>query len=298
MDQARRRSPQTDTSWGPFYVLRANAEADVKAIVEEVVSRPGAPGSIERKIADFYKAYLDTGAIETAGLNPISAEQAENAAAGSYDEVASLMGRSDISVGGPVSMSPWPDAKNPDRYGINIVQSGLGLPDRNYYLGDDAKLVEIRGKYRIYAERMLGLAAYPQSGRAADAILALETGMARVQWSNEKRGERDLTYNPMSRAELKAFAPGFVWDAALSAQGIPTQDFFVVKELDAVGDLTRIFRTTPVETWRAYMTFHYLDAMADVLPAAFDGLAFDFNGRTLSGQPQQRERWKRATVER
>jgi putative endopeptidase len=288
--------PADRTSWGPFYVLRANAEADIKAIVEDVVSAPSAPGSIERKVADFYTAYLGAQAIEAAGLTPIRAELASISAVASHEDVARLMGRPELSVGGPVSITPWPDAKDPDRYAINIVQSGLSLPDRDYYLRDDAKFVAIRGKFRTYVERMLTQAAYPDADHAADAVLALETEIARRQWSNEKRGDRDLTYHPMSRAELKAFAPDFPWDGVLSAQGIPSQDFFVVKESDAIADLARLFRATPVETWRAYMTFHDLNGMADVLPAAFDDLAFDFNGRTLSGQPQQRERWKRATT--
>jgi putative endopeptidase len=288
--------PPDRSIWGPFYVLRAQAEADVKAIVDDVTSRPTAPGSIERKVADFYAAYLDTTAIEAAGLTPVRDDLAAIAAARSHEDVAALMGRKDLSLGGPVSLSRWPDAKDPDRYAVNMIQSGLSLPDRDYYLKDEARFAEVRAKYRVYLERMLALGGHPDAGPSADAVLALETEMARLHWSNEKRGDRDLTYHPMSRAQLLAFAPEFPWDAVLSAMGIPDQDFFVLKELDAIGGLTRLFRATPVETWRAYMAARLLADMADVLPAAVDDLAFDFNGRTLSGQPQQRERWKRATA--
>ena len=288
--------PPDRSSWSPFFILRANAERDVKAIVEDVSRRPNAKGSIEQKIADFYASYLNTTAIEEAQLAPILDDLAAIAAVPSHEGIASLMGRPDISVGGPVSISPWPDAKNPDRYAVNIVQSGLSLPDRDYYLKDEEKFVEVRVKYRTYVEKMLARVQYPEPGNAADLVVALETEIAKRQWPNEKRNNRDLTYNPKSQAELKAFAPDFPWSSTLSTQGIPAQDFFVVKEADAIEALAKLFRATPIETWRAYMTFHYLNGIADVLPAVFDDLSFDFNGRTLSGQPQKRERWKRATT--
>ena len=287
--------PPDRTSWGPFFALRAGAEADVKAIVDDLVRRKHAPGSIEQKIAATYDSYLDTAAIESAGLRPALADLSSIAAARSHADVARLLGRPDLRIGGPLSMSPWPDAANPDRYAINIVQSGLTLPDRDYYLKDDAKFAEIRAKFRAYVEAMLALGGYPEPARAADAVVALETAIAKLHWTREKRADRDLTYHPKSQAELKAFAPDYPWDEALAAMEIPKQDFFVVKEDEAILGLTRLFVATPVETWRAYMTFRYLNGMADVLPAAFDDLAFGFNGRTLSGQPQQRERWKRAS---
>lgn len=290
--------PPDRTSWGPFFELRARAEQDVKAIVDEVASRPHAPGSIEQKIADFYASYLDAAAIEQAGLAPVKADLAAIAAARSYDEIGRLMGRAELGVSGPLSLGPWPDAKHPERYTINIVQSGLGLPDRDYYLKDDRKLVEIRAKYQAYIAAMLALGqcvGAGDAGQVAAAVVALETAMARLHWTREKRGDRNLTYHPKTQAELMAFAPDFPWREVLSAAELSGQRAFVVKEIDAVLGLTQLFRRTPVETWRAYLAFHYLDHMADVLPAAFDNLAFDFHGRTLSGQQQPRARWKRAT---
>jgi putative endopeptidase len=286
--------PPDRTAWGPFAMLRANAEADVRAIVNEVAGRPQRIGSIERKIADTYRAYLDTNAIEAAGLRPIGPDLAAIGAARSYDDVARLMGRPELAVGGPLSITPWPDAANPDRYALNIVQSGLSLPDRDYYLNDSPRFTGIRAKFRVHVAAMLALVHYPDTSSAADAVVALETGIARLHWTRERRANRDLTYHPMSRAQLRAFAPDFPWDVTLAAMGAPRQDFFVVKEDSAIRDLARLFRATPVATWRAYLTFRYLTGMADVLPAAFDDLSFDFNGRTLSGQQQQRERSRRA----
>jgi putative endopeptidase len=288
--------PPDRSAWGPFAMLRAKAESDVKAIVDDITGRPQPAGSLERKIADTYNAYLDTNAIEAAGLTPADADLALINAARSHEDVARLMGHPELGVGGPLSISPWPDAANPDRYAINIVQSGLSLPDRVFYLDSDTRSVEVRAKFRSYVAAMLSLSHYPKFEAAADAVLALETKIAQAHWTREKRADRDLTYHPKSRAELKSFAPDYPWDVTLAALGIPRHDFYVVKEDTAIRDLTELFRATPVKTWRAYMTFRYSNSMADVLPAAFDDLSFDFNGRVLSGQPQKRERWKRATA--
>lgn len=288
--------PPDRSAWGPFAMLRAKAESDVKAIVDDITGRPQPAGSLERKIADTYNAYLDTNAIEAAGLAPADADLALINAARSHEDVARLMGHPELGIGGPLSISPWPDAANPDRYAINIVQSGLSLPDRVFYLDSDTRSVEVRAKFRSYVAAMLSLSHYPKPEAAADAVLALETKIAQAHWTREKRADRDLTYHPKSRAELKSFAPDYPWDVTLAALGIPRHDFYVVKEDTAIRDLTELFRATPVKTWRAYMTFRYLNSMADVLPAAFDDLSFDFNGRVLSGQPQKRERWKRATA--
>lgn len=290
------RIPPDRASWGPFFALRARAEADVKAIIDDLIRRPQAPGSPEEKIADFYAAYLDTAAIEKAGLGPIQASLAAIARAGSHEEIARLTARVDLSAGGPFSIDIWADDKDPDRYTVNVSQAGLGMPGRDYYLNAEASFSGARDKYRTYIEGMLSLAGYPEPGEAAAGILLLETAIAAVHWTAEKRSDRDLTYNPKTRASLKALAPEFPWEDVFATLEIPDDhDLFGAKEPDAIQALAKLFRTTSVQTWRGYLTFHHLNATADLLPLAIDDLAFDFNGRTLSGQPQKRERWRRAT---
>src|SRR5688500_11339650 len=142
--------PPDRSAWGPFAMLRAKAESDVKAIVDDITGQPQPAGSIERKIADTYNAYLDTTAIEAAGLTPAVVDLAMIAAVRSHEDVARLMGQVELGVRGPLSISPWPDAANPDRYAINIVQSGLSLPDRVFYLNSDTRSVEVRAKFRSY----------------------------------------------------------------------------------------------------------------------------------------------------
>lgn len=288
--------PSDRASWGPFFALRAKAEADVKAILDDLVQRPCEPGSAEQKIADFYTAWLDTAAIEKAGLGPIQASLAEIAGAGSHEEIARLMARVDIGAGGPVSIDIWADDKDPDRYTVNVSQAGLGMPGRDYYLKTEPSFTDARDRYRIYMEGMLTLAGYPEPGETAAGIVLLEIAIAGLHWPAETRADRNLTYNPKTRAGLTALAPEFPWEDVFATLDIPgDHDLFGAKQPDAIQGLAKLFRTTSVQTWRGYLTFHYLNAMADVLPLAFDDLSFDFNGRTLSGQPRKRERWKRAT---
>jgi predicted metalloendopeptidase len=287
--------PPDRSSWGPFYALRAKSQADVKAILDELTSRPQPPGSEARKIADFCAAHLDVGAIERAGLAPARADLDAIATAASYDEIARLSVRPDLAIAGPMSINIWADDQNPARYIVNISQGGLGLPSRDYYVKPDDNFVATRGKYRTYIANLLNLAAAPDPAASADAIVALETRIAELHWPAEKVGDRDLTYNPKSRAQLKAMAPEFPWDSAFEALGIARQDRFGVKEPDAIAGLAKLFRGTSVADWRAYLTFHYLNAAAEILPEAFDDLAFDFNGRTLSGRQNKSERWKRTT---
>ena len=189
------------------------------------------------------------------------------------------------------------DAKNPDRYTLLVVQAGLGLPSRDFYISDNPAFVQVRAKYRDHIEKMLTLAKVKDAAASATAIAALETRIAQAQWPIEKARNKDLTYNPKSLAELEAFAPGFPWKAALASGGLDGQDRLVLREADAIAALAKLFRATPVATWRAYMTFHYLNEQADIMPPAFDEAKFEFFGKVLGGVTAQRDRWTRAVNE-
>jgi putative endopeptidase len=288
--------PADRSRWGSFNILAAKSEADVKALADEVASKPQKAGSVEQKVADFYSTYLDTKTIDSLGLKPFEADLARIQGLKTHEEVAAFIGEPGIPSNSPVGWGISLDEKNPDRYSVNVAQAGLGMPDRDYYLKPDPKFAETRTAYRAYIEKMLTLAKVANAGASADTIMKLETNIAEIQWPIEKQRDRDANYNAKNRAELKAFAPEFPWDAGLASGGIGNQDFFVVGQPDAVKALAKLFRDTPVETWRAYLTFHYLNGSADILPTAFDDASFDFNGKVLTGQPQKRDRWKRATV--
>jgi putative endopeptidase len=285
--------PPDRTSWSTFAMLASEAEQRLREMIEALPAN-ATPGSNEQKVRDLYRAYLDTDAIERLGLAPAKPMLDAIAAARTHDDVAKLMGRPDVPLRTPIRQGVTVDQKNPDRYIIAISQGGLGLPDREYYLKDDTTFVTLRAKYLAHIERMLALAGVKDAKAQAKAVLDLETAIARVHWPIAKRRERELMYNLRTREELEKLAPDFPWHAQLGAAGIDTQHEYVVRELDAVEAIGKLFHDTPVSRWRSYMTYHLLERSAELLPKAFDDERFDFYGRTLNGQPQQRERWKRA----
>jgi putative endopeptidase len=288
--------PSDRSTWGSFDMLGAKAEEDVRQLVTDVSGKPQAPGSIEQKVADFYSSYMDTARIESLGLAPFKPDLERIAALSNHDQVAALAFAPAMPVAFPISLYFSIDDKNPDRYSANLTQSGLGMPNRDYYLKPDAKFVETRGKYRAYVEQMLKLAGYAEPAAAADAILALETRIAEIHWPVEKERDAVLIYNPRNRKELEASVPDLPWNVALDAAEIPKQDFFILNNPEPAAQLGKLFRETPVSTWRDYLTFHYLNSQADIMPVAFDDAAFEFNGKVLTGQPQKRDRWKRAVL--
>jgi putative endopeptidase len=255
-----------------------------------------AAGSNAQKLRDYYRAFLDVDAIDHLGLAPARPVLDEIAAAKTGTQIAALMERPELRLTAPVEFDMPPDDKDPDRYMVTIRQSGLGMPDRDYYLKDEPVYRELRAKYATHIGRLLKLAGETNAAQAAKDILELETQIASAHWPRAKSRDRDLTYNPHTRAQLSSFAPGFPWRALLTGAGLEDQPRFVVRQSDAIQALSALFAKVPVAHWREYLCYHYLVGNADVLPQAFDDEVFDFYGRTLHGQPQQQPRWKRAVA--
>ena len=284
--------PADKTNYGSFTALRDKAEADVKATIEENAKGQHEPGSAGQKVADFYNAFLNTDLIEQKGLEPAKADLDAIAAAKTHEDIAKIMATPGMP-GGPVAITPGVDSKNPGIYTIDIYQSGLGLPEKDYYFREDQQFKDIRAAYQAHIAKMLTLVGYPDAEKHAADIMALETAMAKDSWEMAKRRDPVAMYNPKSRAELIAFAPDFPWAETFDVLGIPSFDRFVANEADAIQKLTKIYKDTPVETWKAYLTFNYLSSYASVLPKAYDDESFAF-AALLSGQKEQRPRWKRA----
>ncbi len=291
--QAAARIPDDRTRWGAFDELREQADVHVIAIVAETTARGGAPGTDEQRIADFYASYVDTAAIEAKGLAPVQPLLTEIDGAKDASALALIAARPGSAVPAPLNWGVGPDQKNPDIYVLSLNHGGLGLPNRTFYIGATAK-PEILAAYKTHIAKLLSLAGVADTDAKADAILALETKIAEKHWLPEQLRERDRTYNPMTRAELKAAAPAYPWDAAFEAGLVGSADRVIVRTPDAIGPLAAIWAETPVETLRAYATYHTLRRAADVLPKAFDEEVFAFYGKTLNGQPELRARDKRA----
>ena len=293
---ATQKIPADRATWGSFAVLREQADADVKSIIETAAGALAPPGTNQQKIGDFYTAFLDTRTIDHLGLAPAQAGLDAIAGLKTHEQVAALIAEPGIPLDGPIGYGISLDQKNPDRYIVTIGQSGLSLPDREYYLKSDPQFVDIRAKFVAHAEKMLNLAGHKQAAAEAAQILKLETEIAKLHWEVAKRRERDLTYNPMTVASLEKDAPAYPWGPALKSSGLAGVSDVVVAEWSAVPSLAKLFKGTPVSTWKTYLAYQYLTGEASVLPKAFDDENFDFYGRVLNGQPEQRDRWKRAVA--
>ena len=289
--------PSDRAHWGSFDELEERAEQQVLDIVQGLPA--DAPeGSNAQKVGDYYRAFIDTARIEQLGLGPVSGALASIDKARNYHALVRLMGRPDMALRGPVRIGITLDQKDPDHYAVILTQSGLGMPDRDYYLKDEPLYRELREKYRAHVARVLTLAGAPPAAAQAQAtaILATETHIAQLHWPAARRRERDLTYNPRTRAELEQMVPGFYWETLFATLGVDAQPRFIVRETDAVQQLAAYFLTVPVDTWKAYFRYHYLVSVAAVLPRAIDEEVFDFYGRTLHGQPEQRARPRRGVL--
>lgn len=287
--------PSDRTRWGTMDQLSEQADERVNKLIQGLPEHAPA-GSIEQKVGDYYRAFLNQRAIDAAGLKPAQPALDAIAAAHSYEDIATLMGRPELQLKSPMDFGIGIDAKNPDRYLTIVEQGGLGLPDRDYYLKDEPKFQEIRTQYQAHLEKMLSLAGVADAATKAAQILALETKIADCHWPRAKLRERDLTYNLRSLTQLEQMAPEYSWQAMFTAAGLQDRKEVNVGQPDVIEKLAKVFTSVPVGVWQTYLEVHYLDAHAAVLPGQFDAEAFDFFGRKLNGQQEQRERWKRAVA--
>lgn len=286
--------PEEFSSYGSFTVLFERSEERVRAIIESAATGANAPGSVEQKIGDFFASYTDVDAINAAGLVPLADDLAAIDSLQTHDDVARMMARSDLAATSFLGAWVDIDSKQPNRYVVYLTQSGLGMPNRDYYL--DAKFADKAEKYKSYIAQILNLADTPDAAAKAEAIYAVEERMAGVHWEPAKRRNRDLTYNLKTKEELAAFAPGVPWSSMFEVAGLGAQNEFVVREDDAIQNLAAIFGETSVDTWKAYLRFHHLSDNSNVLPETFDDANFAFFGTELRGTPKKRERWKRGVA--
>ncbi len=284
--------PADHTSYGPFNTLDDLSKKRVRGIVESAAAAHAATGTPEQQIGDFYASFMDTAGIEASGLAPAHADLASIAAANSRESIARLFGLAGFASLFEADLPA--DFHNPDRYALYVSETALGLPDRDYYLKDDAKLKELRAKYVAYIGQMLQLAGESDAGAKARRVMAFETAASKVQWSIDKRRDVDLIWNPRTKAQLLVYAPGFPWQPFLESLKVGDRQDLVLGELTAIRDLARLFQRTPLSTLRAWLTFQYLNSHAELLPQRFDAAHFAFYGQAMRGQPEQRERWKRA----
>ncbi|MCG6950692.1 MAG: peptidase M13 [Acidobacteria bacterium] len=288
--------PADRTSTGVFIDLRDKAREDVRAIIEEVASRDDLePGSDEQKVADLYNSYMDTERLEELGMLALDEELARIDAIADKDELSAYFARSAIiGGGGPFTVYFWVDAKDSTRYVTYVWQSGLGLPDRDYYFKEDERSVELRQAYVEHIEKMFELAGFDDPASAAAMLMNLETDLAKYHWTNVENRDDEKTYNKYAADELSTLGNDFNWSEFLEEAGLSSEKDIIIHQPSFVEGFNGIFASTSLDDWKTYLRWNLLNNYAIHLNAAIDNQNFEFYNKTLNGQEEQRPRWKRA----
>ncbi len=288
--------PADKTAWGAVYEMRQLSDQRVKGIVEELAAKPQAAGSVSAKIGDFYSSYMDTAAIDAAGIRPLAPFKAQVSAVKNKKDLVLLMGRWAGVMDMPLGLGVGPDAKEPGVYSAGADQGGLGLDDRDYYLKADERFAKARAAYATYLHAILALDGDRNAVMDARSVMALETKIATAQWSKEANRDPVKTYNPMTPAELAAHAPSVDWKAWLAAGELPDAPFVSISQPSYAWALAKLVKDEPLDVWKAYLRVRLLDANARILPAAFRDASYQFHDVAITGVNQDQPRWQRGVA--
>jgi putative endopeptidase len=306
--RARTEIPADRSSTGTFFEVFKKAEARTADIIQGLARSKPAAGTDGQRIADDYAAFMDTAGIEARGLAPVRPELAQIAAIKDKATLAAFLGGTMRSDTDPINATNFSTENlfglfvtqalsDPGRTVPYLMQGGLGLPDRDYYLSKTPEMTETRTAYRAYVEKLLTLAGLPDAAARADRIVALETKIATVHTDIETSQDIHKSNNPWTRADFASKAPGLDWDAYFAAAGLGSQQDFIAWQPAAITGIAALIASEPLRDWQDWLAFHRINQVTFALPKAIDDAHFDFYGKTLNGTPQQRTRDKRALAE-
>ena len=286
--------PSDRSRYGAFDALQELSQQRMHAVLEKSAANPAAAGD-EAKIGAFYRSFMDEAKVNALGAKPLAADLAAIRGIKSKDQMAEHMGSTMRGFGGSFFGGyVHDDAKDPEVYAAYLFQGGLGLPDRDYYL--EARFKPQKDAYQAYIAKLLELEGWDKPAENAAAIVALETEIAKVSWTRAERRDDDKTYNPFEIAKLQAYAPGFNWSAFLKGANLAKADRVIVAENTAFPKIADIYAKAPLDTLKAWAAFNLADQAAPYLSKDFDEANYEFRNKTLSGQPVQQPRWKRAVT--
>jgi putative endopeptidase len=284
--------PADRSSYGVDSLMSERSMLQQRGLIE---AARGSADPEARKVGDLYASFMDEPRIETVGVKPLHADLQRIAGIRHSSELTELMAHLDrINVPTPIGSGVRPDSKHSTQYAFWISQSGLGLPDRDYYSSNEPRLVEFRGKYRAHIETMLRLLGDADAAKKADEILGLETALAKIQWTRVANRDPQKTYNPETLQQLQQLAPAIAWKKFLAAAGVPQPlPALIVRQPDYLQGLSQLLQSTALDTWKSYFRFRLLSSRAAFLSKAFVDEDFAFNQGVLRGTPTNQERWKR-----
>ena len=301
----RTQIPADRSSVGSFYVADQEREKNSIALFDKILKSSPAAGSDDARIADYYKAFLDTAAIDKAGMAPAKAD---------LDAIAAIADKTALSAAIGATLRADVDPLNATNFVTDhlfgvfitqglatpgetlpyILQGGLGMPDRDYYLSTDPKMAALRGQYLTYVQAVMKAAGKPDPAAAAARVMALETMIAQAHSSIADSNDFTKGATVWTRAELEKNAPGIDWPALLGAAQLGSAPKFEAYHNAAIPRLAALVGSQPLDAWKEWLAFHTLNERGAVLPAAIRDARFAFFGTALAGTPQQRTRDKLA----
>ena len=289
--------PADKARWGAFDELRESVLPQLRALIDAANAAPDrAAGSDQQKIGDLYASFMNQARRDTLGRAPLAAEFARIAAVQDKKQLPALMAYfNKVGVSSPLGLGVSQDGRDATRYAVIMAQGGLGLPDRDYYLkDDDVKLKEARIKYQALIEDSLAQGGEADAAATARDILALETALAKVQWTKVENRNPVKSYNKLGLAELEQLAPGFDWKAFADATGIsPAVNYVIVRQPSYFTGFARIMQDTPLPVWQAYFRWHVINRYSAFLGTNEVERDFAFYSATLRGIPANEPEWKR-----
>ncbi len=289
--------PDDRSSHSTPETLRDTSNERVQAIVDELTSMEPAEGSLERKVSDYYLTYMDVETLNQLGAGPLLPNLAAIDNIGTHQQLIAAFGRSRVdNTTSPVNFSISTDRSDPDRHQLSLSVGGFSLPDRDYYLVDSERNLNIRKEFVEHITRILDLAGVEGSTEKANAILSIETRIAEFTWPRAERRNRDLTYNPMSFDDFLAEYPGFDWLGYFSSAGVENLESLNVIYPSAMSPTIELVDSVSIEDWKSLMTYRLVNDSAAFLSEEIDNESFHFYSTVLRGVPAQRERWERGVA--
>jgi putative endopeptidase len=287
--------PPDKGSYGTFSKLRDDSEAKLHSIIDDLQKSVDPTDPDQRKIADLYFSFMDEPTLESLGMKPLSGELAKIDALNDKKEIAGVIAHfNEIGVTAPYSPFVHQDARDSTKYVFDLEQDGLGMPDRDYYLLNDDKMKQARSRYGQHVQKMLELAGDKAAAADARNIVALETELAKIQWTKVELRDPVKTYNKVAFTKLAGIAPGVDWQRYLSDAGLQGKtDYLVLGQPTYLHGFALLLQKTPLPVWKSYFRWRLLSDFSPYLSKQFVDEHFAFYGTALRGIPENRPRWKR-----
>lgn len=286
--------PADKSRYGAFNALRDKSEKDVKSIIDELAGNTYEKDTDEQKISDLYNSFMDTESIEKTGIDGLGPELEKIQNIKDYDELMAYMAYADRYTNSPMGLYVYIDLKNSNQHITYVGQSGIGLPEKDYYFNQGEKYKNIRSKYLSLIENMFSMADLENPKKAAQTIMAIETKIADAHWTNVQNRDSEKRYNLKSYDEFKSLMPDLNIDNWMQQTTLPKIDKIVVSQPDYLEKLNYIVTSTSLDDWKTYYKWKLIDTTAGFLSKEFDDENFKFYGTVLNGTTEQKPRWKRA----